>query len=62
MPESVRIDLSPVVDAINVVNRNMDVVAQQIDAVGTRVDAVAHEQANTRQRIEQLYQEFQDYV
>jgi hypothetical protein len=62
MPESVRIDLSPVVDAINVVNRNMGVVAQQIDAVGTRVDAVAQEQADTRQRVEQLYEEFQDYV
>jgi len=61
MPETVSIDLSPVIDAINVVNGNMRVVAQQIDAVGSRVDEVAQEQAATRQLVEKLLEEFLDY-
>jgi hypothetical protein len=61
MPETVSIDLSPIIDAINVVNGNMRVVAQHIDDVGSRVDAVAQEQADTRQLVEKLLEEFLDY-
>jgi len=61
MPE-VSVNLGPVIDAINVVNRNIGVVAHNVEAVGSRVDAVAQEQADTRQRVEQLYAEFLDYV
>jgi preprotein translocase subunit YajC len=61
MPE-VSIDLSPVIGAIEVVNRNVGVVAHNIEMVGVRVDAVAQEQADTRKRVEELYAEFLDYV
>ncbi|MBX3278421.1 MAG: hypothetical protein KF868_10505 [Acidobacteria bacterium] len=60
MPET--INLNPIVNAISTVNNNLEIVARQIDVVGARVEGVAREQADTRQRIEQLYEEFQEYV
>jgi hypothetical protein len=61
MSETVSVDLSPIIEAINVVNGNMRVVAQHIDEVGSRVDAVAQEQADTRQLVEKVLEEFRDY-
>ena len=61
MPD-VSIDLSPVIGALEVVNRNIGVVAHNVDVLGSRVEIVAQEQADTRSRVEQLYAEFLDYV
>lgn len=61
MSETVRIDLSPVIDGLNAVNRNVIDAHNKIVVVGTMVEAVAQEQADTKQRLEQLYEEFLDY-
>ncbi len=62
MSESVHVDLSGVYSAINTVNQNIGIVADQIKFVGNSVELVAQEQAGTRQRLEQLYDEFQGYI
>src|SRR6266404_1281552 len=45
-----------------VVNSNVGRAVQHIGAVSEQVEIVAHEQANTRQRLEELYTEFQEFV
>jgi hypothetical protein len=59
---SVNIDLSGVYRAIDTVNYNIGVVNNQVGAVAQLVDSVAQEQANTRQRIDQLLMEFLEYI
>jgi hypothetical protein len=62
MAETVLVDLSPALRAIDVVNSNLVVVANNVETLGSQIDSVASEQADIRQRLEQLYEEFSEYV
>lgn len=66
MSDSVSIDYSridsSIAGAVSVINSHLQVVAQQVDGVSTRVDAVAQEQANTKQLVESVLEEFREYV
>src|SRR5690349_8828116 len=63
MPEVIeRADLRGIEGALGVLNSNLNVVRQDVQEVGTRVESVSREQADTRQRLEELYDEFMQYV
>jgi hypothetical protein len=66
-------DLGPVlrgieqsIDTLNsnlsVVNGNISQVAHNVAVVGGQVETVAQQQADTRERLEELYAEFQEFV
>src|ERR1700690_1462858 len=59
-------DLSPLIRNIEanfgVLNANVQQAVQHIAVVSGQVETVAQQQADTRQRLEQLYDEFQEYI
>lgn len=60
------IDLSPLIRHIDnnleVVNSNITQAIHHIAVVGGQVETVAQQQADTRERLEELYAEFQEFV
>lgn len=60
------IDLGPLIRHIDrnmeVVNNNIGQAVQQIAIVSNQVDTVAQQQADARQRLEELYAEFNEFV
>ena len=62
-------DLGPILRAIDnlgsnlsVVNGNLRQVAHDVATVGNNVEVVAQQQADTKDRLEGLYAEFQEFV
>src|ERR1035441_3444470 len=62
-------DLGPILRAIDnlgsnlsVVNGNIQQVAHDVATVGNNVEVVAQQQADTKERLEELYAEFQEFV
>lgn len=56
------IDLSPLVRSINHLSDNLQVVNANVEVVDSKVEMVAQQQAVSRQRIEELYNEFTQFV
>jgi hypothetical protein len=56
------VDLSPVVRSINNLSDNLRVVNENVSIVDSKVEHVAREQNATTQRLEQLYEEFTQFV
>jgi hypothetical protein len=55
------IDLGPLVRSMNNLSDNLRAVNQNIEVVDSKVEGVAHQQAISRQRIEELYNEFVEF-
>ena len=59
-------DIGRSIDTLNsnlsVVNGNISQVAHDVTVVGGQVETVAQQQADTRERLEELYVEFQEFV
>jgi hypothetical protein len=56
------IDLSPVVRSINNLSDNLRVVNQNVEVVDNKVDFVAQKQLETTKRIDDLYNDFKQFV
>lgn len=56
------VDLSPVIRSINNLSDNLRVVNENVSVVDTKVEYVAQQQTATTQRLDQLYDEFTQFV
>jgi hypothetical protein len=56
------IDLSPLVRSINHLSDNLQVINANVEVVDSKVEVVAQQQAISRQRIEEFYNEFSQFV
>lgn len=59
---SASIDIGPIMRGISNLAHGLDVVNNNVAVVGGKVEVVARDQANTRQRLEELYDEFNRFV
>lgn len=59
---SASIDIGPIVRSINNLARSVDVIQGNIAVMDGKVEFVAQQQANTRQRLDELFEEFSRFV
>src|ERR1700749_2271626 len=59
---SASIDLGPIVRSINNLARNVDVINNNVAVIDGKVEVVARQQANTHQRLDELFDEFTRFV